>query len=182
MATSCDVQAPPLTPSELQQCRVAALGDSLTVGVTPYLSEALRSRDCSLAWIEAEVGWRTPRGIDALAQRALNDEVPAVLIVGLGTNDGSQVNQLGERVDHVMRIANGRHVIWIDNAHLPIRTQVNTILADRARRHPNLTIMSWNEPYWDTPQWRARDGIHATAAGYQARANLMAASAAGVVK
>ena len=182
MLSACEVVAPPLTAAQLKQCRVAALGDSLTVGVKPHLEGALAKKGCSLAWIDGKVSRKTGEGVDILAARAANGDVPSVLIVGLGTNDRYELAHFAARVARVMTLANGRHVIWIDNAYQPVRGHVNQVLADRARRYPNLTVMAWNGPYWANPSWRSNDNIHATPTGYAARASLMADAAANVVK
>lgn len=178
----CQVVAPAVSSAQLKECRVAALGDSLTVGVQPYLAESLEAKGCTLAWIDAKGGRKTGEGVDILAARAANNDVPPVLIVGLGTNDRYELAHFASRVDRVMEVANGRHVIWVDNAYTPVRNHVNNVLTDRARRYPNLTLMSWNEPYWANVSWRASDNVHATPSGYKARADMMADAANNVVK
>jgi hypothetical protein len=80
-----------------------------------------------------------------------------------------------------MAIARGRVVIWSDIAHLPIRSALNLVLYLKSITHPNLQILAWDAPYWSTPHWRGRDGIHASDAGYAGRAASTAALVAAVV-
>ncbi len=183
LSTACDLPARTLTFQELRRCEVAVLGDSLTVGVKPYLESTMERRNCELVWVDALSGRRTGEGIEVLRERISDGDLPSVLIVGLGTNDRYQLDQFSDRVDEVVELANGRHVIWIETAHLPIRARLNAILAERAAAHPNLSVMAWNDAYWAHGAWRGTDDVHCTKDGSLARAQLMARAAAeSVVK
>ena len=178
VAAACDLPARALTYEELRKCEVAVLGDSLSVGSQPHLGDALRGKGCTLAWVDAAVSRRTGDGIEALRQRIAEGEVPAVLIVGLGTNDRYQLTEFPDRVDRVMELANGRHVVWIESAYPPVHEWINATLTGRMRTHPNLTVMAWDQPYWANAEWRSTDEVHCTKEGYRARASLMAVAAA----
>jgi hypothetical protein len=174
----------PVTPPPEKSCTVGILGDSLTLGAERFgnLTEAFRQRGCTVAWVDAATGRRTSDGVAVLEQRNADGQLPYALVVGLGTNDEFQLAAFGDRVDRVMELANGRKVAWIDTSHLPVRGTINRILAQKAREHPDLTVIGWNDPYWANPSWRATDDIHATRIGYVARADMMADHAQAITK
>lgn len=178
---ACRSATPP-PPADPTACDVAAVGDSLTVGVEPYLAKALSGRGCRLEWIDGKGSRRTAEGVQVLNARAAANQLPNVLIVGLGTNDRYHQQDFAGHVDRVMQLANGRKVIWIELAYDPVKVNLNAILRSKDRQYPNLSIMAWDHRYWSTPSWRASDGIHATRAGYAARAGYMADMAQAVVK
>jgi lysophospholipase L1-like esterase len=174
----------PVTPPPEKSCTVGIVGDSLTVGAELFgdLAEAFDQRDCIIAWVDAVSGRRTSSGVAVLEEINAAGQLPYALVIGLGTNDGTEADEIGEYIDRVMALANGRKVAWIDVAHLPVRSTINRILAQKARQHPDLSIINWNEPYWDNPSWRATDQIHATRIGYVARADMMADHAQAITK
>jgi hypothetical protein len=174
-STACT--PPPST--ERPRCAVAAVGDSLTVGTVAYLGPALAAKGCRLWWHDARIGRPTREGVAVI--RANWWQMPDVLVVGLGTNDRYDMHNFPRYVDEVMAAAGGRAVIWSDIAYLPIRDQLNLVLFLKALVHPNLHILAWDAPYWSNPQWRGRDDIHATDAGYAGRAALTADRVAAIV-
>jgi lysophospholipase L1-like esterase len=167
-ATGCQPAPPP------PACQVGVVGDSLTVGAQPYLGAAMSKKGCTVAWVDGRTSRPTSEGVAILEAHQRAGTLPRILIVGLGTNDRDWLGDFPGHVDRVMAIAAGRPVIWIDSAFGPVRDVVNGTLTVKAQQYPNLKIMSWDGPYWSTPSWRAGDNVHATAAGYQARANMMA--------
>lgn len=173
-----------VTPPPEKSCTVGVLGDSLTVGAQGpgRLEDAFEAVGCEIAWVDAATGRRTSQGVALLEERNATEVLPYALVIGLGTNDGTEADEIGEYIDRVMALANGRKVAWIDVAHLPVRGTVNPVLALKARQYPDLSVIGWNGPYWANPSWRARDGIHATSVGYLARAELMAEHAAVITK
>ena len=173
-----------VTPPPEKSCTVGVLGDSLTLGAQGpgRLEEALDAFGCELAWVDAATGRRTSQGVALLEERNAEEVLPYALVIGLGTNDGTEADEIGEYIDRVMALANGRKVAWIDVAHLPVRSTINPILARKARQYPHLSVIGWNEPYWANPTWRGTDGIHATSVGYLARSELMAEHAAVITK
>lgn len=158
-------------------CDVALVGDSLSVGAAPYMADAVASRGCRLAWVDARVSRTTAEGVRVIQAAAANGSLPRVLVVGLGTNDGGDPATFAAQIDAVMAAAGpGRAVVWVDIAHLPIRDRLNLTLFLKDLQYPNLVGAAWNEAYWANAGWRAGDGVHATAAGYAGRAGVSANS------
>jgi lysophospholipase L1-like esterase len=182
VVTSCQPTPPPPAPAFPVGCDVGVLGDSLTVGTARYLPAELKKQGCTLAWADGVVSRTTAQGVLALQIRHSREELPAVLVVGLGTNDRYQQAAFAGHIDTIMGLAAGRPVVWVEIAHRPISANLNRILRTKAQQHRNLRVMDWNERYWAEPTWRATDDVHATPAGYLARAHLTAHAAQHVAK
>lgn len=184
----------PAPPPKKKSCDVGIVGDSLTVGVrdytTPPVGQIFAEKGCRIAWIEAKGGQPTPWGVERLRARAASGQLPYVLIVGLGTNDTYHLSSFDANVAEVMRLANGRQVIWLNIARNHrghhVAEHVNRVLADRARRHKNLSIIDWHSAFWNNASYRQNGEpggpVHATRAGYTHRARLMADRAWSVTK
>lgn len=173
---------PPQTLSPATGCHVGLLGDSLSVRVEPRLPAALARLECTQVWVDAVVGRRTGEGVAALEARVAAGQLPAVLVVGLGTNDRYHQAEFPAHVDSVMRLAAGRPVVWIEVAHNPIKANLNGILRRKAEQYTNLSIMEWDAQFWANPDWRRSDDIHVSDLGADHRARLIAESAASITK
>lgn len=181
-ATPPPPTAPPSSTTAATGCHVGLLGDSLSVRVQSRLPSALARQRCSQVWVDAAVGRSTAQGVVALAQRRAAGELPAVLVVGLGTNDQSQRAAFAGHVDEIMHLSAGRPVVWIEIAHEPIKDELNAVLRRKAAKWSNLTIMPWEQAYWDHPEWRSADDVHLTDLGADERAKRIAAAAQRVAK
>ena len=149
---------------------VTTLGDSLNVGSEPYLDEELEGWDVAH---HNQNGRRTDEGIAEL--RALGRNVAPVVVVSLGTNDfDSDSATFSRQVDELLELAGPRRcviwaTIWFGGPH-----EFNDVLADAARRHPNLELADWAALVEEAPELLAADGIHASPEGYARRAEQAA--------
>jgi lysophospholipase L1-like esterase len=116
--------------------------------------------------VAAVGGVSTSAGLALL--RSKGASLPQVVVVALGTNDGSNARAFADKVDAVLEVVGGRRLVWVDVAHPGVADGLNAVLADRAVSHPNLEVLSWSTQV--QPQWLAADRIHLTSAGYRARA------------
>jgi lysophospholipase L1-like esterase len=153
---------------------VTLLGDSLNVGIEPYLPELLSG------WqIENynEVGRRTEQGIDIL--RSLGGRVGSVLLVSLGTNDvQSDGGTFRHDVEQVLALAGPNRcvvwsTVWLDGQN----RLFNGILRDEAARHANLEIADWASLVEDDRSLLAPDRVHGNATGYARKAEQVAEAA-----
>lgn len=180
---SCESPPPPPPASmPVTGCHVGLLGDSLSVRVESRLPAALERRTCTRVWVDASVGRTTAQGVDALKRRRDAGQLPAVLVVGLGTNDRYQMSSFAAHVDSIMGISAGRPVVWIEVAYAPIKDELNAVLRRKAAQWSNLTIMAWDQAYWQHPEWRSSDSVHLTDVGADQRAQHIAAAAQRVAK
>ena len=149
------------------------VGDSLAVGSDPPLRQLLP-------------GWSITT--DALKNRptsvgvAIIDRQPSLadsLVVELGTNDSpDQVGRFAGYVRHVVQVAGpSRCVVWV-NIHRPPYNGVsyagfNRALDQIAATSRNLAVVDWNGMVGSGRAQVGGDGVHATPAGYQARATAI---------
>ncbi len=143
------------------------VGDSLNLGIEPYLGRALRG------WtIRADdvVGRSTAAGLAAFARHRA---APGPLVVSLGTNDDPRNAAAfrSEVADLLDRAGPDRCVIWATlwRNGRP-EAILNGVLEAAARERPNLRLLDWAAMLADHPGWRAPDGTHGSEPGYQARA------------
>lgn len=153
---------------------VTLVGDSLNVGIEPYLPRFLpgwtiRSRD--------EIGRSTAAGVDVL--RGEGDRLEPVVVVSLGTNDGSADAASFRRLVREALDAAGpdRCVVWVNLAvaHEPFDV-LNDVLAAEDERRANMRVVDWAGLLAEHPDWLSGDGVHATELGYEKRAEAVADS------
>jgi lysophospholipase L1-like esterase len=147
------------------------LGDSLNVGVEPYLREALD-------------GWRVDgdnlsgRGSDdgIAALERLGETVGSVLVVSLGTNDPqTDVEGFRRDVERVLELAGpGRCVVWATIVRDGPNARFNEVLEELDDRHDSLRLVDWHRMVDDHPEWLTGDGVHGTPEGYRERARAVA--------
>jgi lysophospholipase L1-like esterase len=151
----------------LRRGTVSLVGDSLNVGVEPYLEAALGG------WtIETDdvVGRSTATGLEHLRERGA--ALGRYVVISLGTNDPRDgVDAFRADVTQVLQVAGGRCVVWATihrdgNAYAPF----NEVLRDEAAANRNLRLVEWTSMLDSHPDWLAADGIHGTPDGYRARA------------
>jgi lysophospholipase L1-like esterase len=146
---------------------IVLIGDSLNVGVEPYLRELLehwriRSDDV--------VGRPTSEGLAALA--AVHGATGPI-VVSLGTNDDpGDPEAFRDEVERLLgRIGPTRCVIWAtlwrDGAP---ETQLNAVLNEIARTRANVLLLGWASMLERHPEWVAPDATHGSPDGYRARA------------
>ena len=145
------------------------VGDSLNVGIEPYLEDALPG------WrVDAHdlVGRATPEGVDEL--RAGRASLAPVVVVSLGTNDaaGSE-DEFRALVDEAIRIVGpDRCLVWStivrDGQE---RTEFDDVLRDATEAHPNVHLVDWASLVADDPSLLVGDGVHGTPEGYARRAD-----------
>jgi lysophospholipase L1-like esterase len=146
-------------------------GDSLAVGMLPFLRDALAGWQISSS---VETSRTTAFGIARLRERARS--LPPYLVVSLGTNDDSRaVGAFRGAIEETLSIAGpNRCVIWFNIVRPPFGgtsyAGLNRVLDEQAAGHPNLVVVDWASVIQDQPQWLAPDRVHLTPDGYRARA------------
>lgn len=147
------------------------LGDSLAVGIDPYLDELLSDWTVTPAAIS---GRRSDEGLVALKRR--RGRLPRVLVVSLGTNDDPRsVDGFAATVAEVERIAgSGRCVVWTTIVRPAVAgvdyTAFNDVLRREDARLRSFRVVDWETMVAKNPGDLREDGVHAVAEGYRARA------------
>lgn len=153
---------------------VTLVGDSLNVGLEPYLPAALPH------WrivANDRVGRSTAEGISELV--AGRPPLSSYVIVSLGTNDSPDA-AAGFRAD-VARILEligpDRCVIWatIWRDGRP-NDAFNAVLRDAAEANHRVRLVEWAAMVQAHPDWLAADHLHGNETGYRERARAVAAA------
>lgn len=156
-----------------QEAGAATLvGDSLNVGIEPYLGDELRG------WrLDAHdrVGRATQEGIDEL--RSLGKGLEPVVVVSLGTNDADGSEPAFRRlVDEALVIVGPRRcLVWATVVRDgSARMGFNDVLEDARSAHPNVRLVEWAALVGDDRDLLAGDLVHGTPQGYARRAKATA--------
>jgi hypothetical protein len=147
---------------------VTLVGDSLNVGMEPYLSHELPG------WhVDAHdrVGRVTPEGIDEL--RRLGGQLAPVVVVSLGTNDpdGSEP-EFRKLLDQALAVVGpDRCLVWATIVRDgTTRTGFDRALRDAGSANANLRLVEWARMIEQDRSLLAGDAVHGTPAGYARRA------------
>ncbi len=151
---------------------VTLVGDSLNVGIEPYLGKSLSGWHIDP---HDRVGRPTTEGVEEL--RDLAPVLAPVVVVSLGTNDadGSEP-EFRKLVGQALEILGpDRCVVWAtivrDGAE---RTGFDRVLTDARSSHPNLLLVEWAGLIADDDSLLAPDRVHGTPEGYERRAEAIA--------
>jgi GDSL-like lipase/acylhydrolase family protein len=163
--------------SAIVEARPALLdvGDSLSVGTSPYLKQRLRA---FRIWEVHDIGLHAPQAAARVGGAQVT--LPRVLVVSAGTNDDPRQVGIFRRAVAVVLAAAGRKrcVVWPTIARPPFAGTTyagfNRALAGAAQRNPNLVLVDWARLVKRHPVWLREDGVHVGAAGYRARAAAIA--------
>lgn len=159
----------------VRQRAVFVNGDSLGEGTRPYLPRQLSDWRVSQS---VSISRHAPEGVGVLRRR---DSLPGAIVVSLGTNDDPRaVDAFRRAVEATLEVAGKtRCVVWANIVRPPVGGvgygALNGVLAEQARRHSTLRIVDWVGLVARNRGWLASDGVHVSAAGYQARARAIAA-------
>lgn len=155
----------------LQPGEITLVGDSLNLGVEPYLRNELRR------WLidaDDELGRSTAIGVEHL--KAKRASLAPYVVVSLGTNDPVEVvDSFRADVAEVLHLAgSNRCVVWVTihrngDAYEPF----NEALRAAASRNRNLRLVEWTSMIRAHPDFLMADGIHGSPAGYRARARAI---------
>lgn len=152
---------------------VLVLGDSLAVGMRPFLIPMLGGGE--VAW-NARTGRTTPQGLQVL--RATLPQVrPTTVVVSLGTNDGSDPRRFADRIRRVLRALPPRAcVIWPTIIRPPRKgpyAALDRVLREQARRDPRFVAPSWDYAVL-RGSVRLPDGVHPDQFGFLYRSRMIA--------
>jgi lysophospholipase L1-like esterase len=138
--------------------------------MTPYLAPLLPGRSVE---IDGKIARTATDGLAIAAARRAS--LPPTVVVALGTNDVESSDQFTAVIDEMMALLGHRRVVWV-NVASPTGQPFNRDL-DAARGHyPNLEVLDWASLMAAHPEDLLADHIHCTQAGYQLRAEAIAAA------
>jgi hypothetical protein len=191
-ATPTTAAATTPTTVAKQYGAIRVLGDSLSAQSWDEESAALAAQGWAPVTIDAVPGRRTevtekgiPSGLAGLVRTRETSagDVPT-WVVQLGTNDVSEIGDGADAYRDVIEtmldaIGPDHRIVWVNvhNGLDPHGSEVfNLVLAAIASEHDRVVIADW-AAVADTPGYLVPDGIHLTATGEVAFANVIAAAA-----
>jgi hypothetical protein len=154
---------------------VLVLGDSLAVGMRPFLGSMLPDRE--VVW-DARTGRTTPQGLVRL-RADLPQVTPTTVVVSLGTNDGSDPGRFASRMRRVLlALPPTACVVWPAIYRPPRKgtyEALNRVLRRQARSDPRFVV-----PRWDVAVLRGEvrlpDGLHPDQFGFRHRSRIVASA------
>lgn len=149
----------PTTPVHL-------LGDSLAVGIAPYLDAGLGDRPLTT---DAAEGRGTATMVSLLSPYAATSA--PTWVVSLGTNDNPA--EFPAQAAAVMDLAGPqRCVVWFDVWRVDIDDAINATLLQLAAENPNLHVVPWHDVAAAHQDWFSGTDVHPSTAGYAVRGQL----------
>lgn len=154
---------------------VLLIGDSLTVGAKPYFTKEL---------VGAPVEVNATGGIslaEGMRRYDAAKEKPRVVEMALFTNNSpGQQDELRSAIEKTIKDARkrGGRVVWATIVRPGNYDGVNAMIRDLAAKNADVMgVVDWAKMIKQHPEWMAGDKVHATPAGYKARAKAFADAA-----
>lgn len=162
------------------------IGDSLAVGMAPYLRSALEGWP---VYVDGRTGRFISEGMDILAETELppgQEGARTILAFSLGTNDGPQnadALELAVR-ESASRLGGNGCTVWATIArpamngvsYRAMNDRLESLQADPALVN-RLLIVPWAREYARHKSWQRPDKVHMTPEGAAARATMYADAA-----
>jgi len=152
---------------------VLVVGDSLAVGTRPFLPPMLGDRNVVIA---AKNGITTPQGMK-IVRKELRIVTPQVVVISLGSNDGSDPKRFADRLRRTMALLpEDACVVWstiIRPARKGAYRGLNRVLHQAKRRDARIVVIDWEHAVTGGAVY-LRDGLHADEAGYRYRSAMIA--------
>jgi hypothetical protein len=152
---------------------VTAVGDSVMLDYQDPLRTAIPGID-----VVAAVSRQWSDGEGVLQSMKAGGQLGGEVIVGLGTNGPITDSDF----DTMMSILGGAARVVFVNVHVdrPWQNPNNAVLANGAKRYPNVVIADWASLASQNPQWFGADGTHLAidGPGADALASLVASTLA----
>jgi lysophospholipase L1-like esterase len=124
----------------------------------------------------AKSGITTPQGMD-IVRRELRIVTPQVVVISLGTNDGSDPKKFADRLRRTMDLLPADScVVWatiIRPARKGAYRGLNRVLHQAKRRDSRIVVVDWEHAVTGGAVYLP-DGLHADEAGYRYRSAMIA--------
>jgi hypothetical protein len=164
VATARTRPTPPTAPPSTDP--VLLVGDSLAVGIAPYVDAGLGERPLT---VEAAEGRGTGTQVGLLEGYAAAS--PPIWVVSLGTNDNPE--DFADVAPEVLRLAGpDRCVVWFDVWRTDTDEEVNATLDTLALKHDNLHLVPWHDTSELHAEWFSGYDVHPSSDGYAVRGQM----------
>ena len=150
-----------------------AIGDSVMIGAVDALEQSIPN----LALIDAQGSRQFPAAVDVLRRRRAAGQLGDGVIVHIGNNGPFSAEQFDEMMQELEDV---RKVLVVNltvptDVEDPIAVPNDTMLAEGVKRYPNAELVDWRAASAGHPEFFSDNGIHLSAEGARAYAELIAA-------
>jgi len=155
------------SPTRTKPAQVLAIGDSVMLGASRELREAVTDVD-----VDAQVGRQVSAALQRLRERKEAHLLPPAVIIHLGNNGTFSAKQFD---DMMLLLQDVPRVVFLTNK-VPRKWQEpnNHAMANGVTRYPNARLVDWHARSANHPEWFWQDGIHLRPEGAKMYANLIA--------
>lgn len=153
-------------PSPRSGKSITAIGDSVMLGVAPYLEKQLPGIQ-----IDAKIGRQMAQAGELIPGLQAKGRLNGTIIIGLGTNGAFSSKKLESLLDS---LSSAKQVILV-NTRVPRdwERNVNTMLAEISQKYPNTKLVDWHAASKDHPEYFRSDRVHLEPAGAEAYTALI---------
>lgn len=146
---------------------VTMVGDSVLLGASPSILAVQPDYV-----IDAKVGRQLVQAGSVLDSLEAQGLLRQTVVMELGTNGAFSVEKGQELVN---RLGNGRTIYWVTvyGRELGWQEASNATIRQLAAQNENVHIIDWSQAVSEHPEWLCGDGIHLSAAGRDAYANIV---------
>ncbi|KJK29094.1 hypothetical protein MMB75_20775 [Paenibacillus sp. P2(2022)] len=148
---------------------VTMIGDSVTVGIEPYLKEQLPKMT-----VDGKVGRQMSQAVKVINELAAQGKLGDQVIIELGTNGPFSKNQLH---DVLQSLSGARQVILV-TTRVPKGWQntVNDTIAQVADEFSNVNVVDWYSASVGKDEYFYKDGVHLKPDGSRYYTSLLVAA------
>lgn len=146
---------------------VTMVGDSVLLGASPSILAVQPDYV-----IDAKVGRQLVQAGSVLDSLEAQGLLRQTVVMELGTNGAFSVEKGQELIN---RLGSGRTIYWVTvyGRELGWQEESNATIRQLAAQNENVHIIDWSQAVSGHPEWLCGDGIHLSAAGRDAYANIV---------
>lgn len=158
---------PEAAEEALPPLSVTMVGDSVLLGASPSILAVQPDYV-----IDAKVGRQLVQAGSVLDSLEAQGLLRQTVVMELGTNGAFSVEKGQELIN---RLGSGRTIYWVTvyGRELGWQEASNATIRQLAAQNENVHIIDWSQAVSGHPEWLCGDGIHLSAAGRDAYANIV---------
>lgn len=158
---------PEAAEEALPPLSVTMVGDSVLLGASPSILAVQPDYV-----IDAKVGRQLVQAGSVLDSLEAQGLLRQTVVMELGTNGAFSVEKGQELIN---RLGSGRTIYWVTvyGRELGWQEESNATIRQLAAQNENVHIIDWSQAVSGHPEWLCGDGIHLSAAGRDAYANIV---------